>query len=132
MRRVADVMQQPPVVVELSATVQEASAKMLDARAHAAVVVEDGAVCGLATAEQVSAALAQGYDATETLIGVIAERNPPTFDPEDALAEAHQLMRSQGRTVAAVVGPKREPLGLLEDPEAGPATPPSAGESRGA
>ena len=118
MRRVADAMHTPSVVVEPSTTVQEASARMLDAHVHAAVVVDDGAVCGLATAARVSTALSEGYDASETPVGAIAEAEPTLVAPDDALAEAHQLMRSAGRTFAAVVGSKREPLGLLEDPEA--------------
>jgi CBS domain-containing protein len=120
MRRVADVMQEPPVLVEPSTTVQETSARMLDAGVHAAVVVEHGAVCGLATAEQVSTALSEGYDATETPIGVIAERHPPMFAPEETLADAHLVMRAEGHRLAAVVGAKGEPLGLLEDAEAAP------------
>jgi CBS domain-containing protein len=102
---------------------------MLDASVQAAVVVDDGAVCGLATAERVSAALSEGYDPTETLIGLIAERNPTMVAPEDPLAEVHQLMRAEGRPLVAVVGTKREPLGILEDSEAGPGiAPPDAGE----
>jgi len=119
MRLVADAMRRPPVVVEPSTTVQETSARMLDAGMHAAVVVDDGAVCGLVTVERISAALSKGYDASETLSGVIADRRPPMIAPDEPLADAHQLMRSVGHPLAPVVGPKREPLGLLEDPEAG-------------
>jgi CBS domain-containing protein len=118
MRRVADAMR-PPVIVEPSTTVQQASSRMLDEHAHAAVVVEDGKVCGLATAEQIAAALAEGYDAAETLIGVIAERNPPVATPDEPLAEAHQRMRAEQHPRIPVVGPRREPLGVLEDAEAG-------------
>jgi CBS domain-containing protein len=119
MRRVADVMLEPAVGVEPSTTVQETSARMVDAGVHAALVVAGGAVCGLATAEQIAAALAEGYDAGDTPIGVVAEREPAMFGPDEALVDAHQRMRSEGRPLAAVVGAKRQPLGLLEDPEAG-------------
>jgi hypothetical protein len=51
---------------------------------------------------------------------VIADRNPTMFRAAEALAEAHQQMRAEGSPIAAVVGPKREPLGLLEDSEAYP------------
>jgi CBS domain-containing protein len=118
MRRVSDAMHAPPVVVHSSTTVQAASARMLDGHAHAAVVVDDDTVDGLVTAEQVAVALGEGYDAGDTLIGVIADRNPTLLDPDEALAEAHQIMRAAGRRFAVVVGPKRKPLGLLEDPEA--------------
>jgi predicted transcriptional regulator len=116
MRRVADVMLEP-VVVDQRATIQEASGRMLDAGAHAALVVRDGAVCGIATAGGVSAALAEGHSAADTSIDVISER-PLTFDPDDALAEAHQLMRARSRAFAAVVGSKRRPVGILWDDEA--------------
>lgn len=119
MRTVAQDMSAPPVVVEPATTLQAASAHMLDAGAHAAVIVERGRVCGLATARDVSRALEDGYDPTETLIGVIAERNPPVAHADEPLAEAHQRMRAEQRRVLPVVGAKREPVGVLEDPEAG-------------
>ena len=45
MRTVADAMTKP-VIVELSTTIQNASATMLDGRSEAAIVVEDGKVWG--------------------------------------------------------------------------------------
>jgi hypothetical protein len=39
--------------------------------------------------------------------------------PEDLLAEVHQRMRADGRPVVPVVGAEDQPIGLLEDPEAG-------------
>jgi CBS domain-containing protein len=118
MRTVADAMS-APVVVEPETTIQAASAAMLDARAHAAVVVDGGRVCGIATAGDVARALADGYDATETRIGAIADRDPPLARPGEPLAEAHQRMRADGHGVVAVAGAHDEPLGLLVDPEAG-------------
>jgi predicted transcriptional regulator len=117
MRRVADAMDAPRVVVQPSTTVQATSAGMLDGRVHAAVVVDGGSVCGLITAERVSAALAEGYD-VDTMIGLIADRNPTLLDPDEALAEAHQIMRAKEQRFAVVVDSKRHALGLLEDPEA--------------
>jgi CBS domain-containing protein len=108
-----------PVIVAPSATLQAASASMLDGGMHAALVVEDGRVCGLATAADVSRALEQGYDPTETPVALIAERDPPLALVDEPLAEVHQRMRAVQRRVVPVVGPKREPVGLLEDPEAG-------------
>jgi CBS domain-containing protein len=114
MRRVADSMQTPVVVVQPATTVQETSARMLEARVHAAVVVEDGKVCGLVTAEQVSGALAEGYDATETLVGVIAEQDPPVVRADEPLAEVHERMRAAGRDVVPVVAGDQQPVGVLE------------------
>jgi CBS domain-containing protein len=55
MRTVADAMTTPAPVVERSATVQDASAEMLDAGTQAAIVVDGGRVCGVATAADVTA-----------------------------------------------------------------------------
>jgi CBS domain-containing protein len=110
----------PPVIVAPAATVQEASAAMLDARAHAALVVERGRVRGLVTADDVSRALADGRDASATPVAAIARTEPPLARPDEPLAEVHQRMRAAGHAVAAVVGPRDEPIGVLEDHEAAP------------
>jgi predicted transcriptional regulator len=112
MRTVGDAMQQP-VVVDESATIQEASARMLDARAHVALVVRDGIVSGLATAEGVATALAEGRPASETRVAAIVDHDAPTFGPDHPLADAHQVMRSAARSLAVVVGDHDEPLGIL-------------------
>lgn len=117
MRTVADAMITPAVTTPPSATIQDASTRMLDAGAHAAVVVDDGRVCGLATAVDVSGALADGYDPTDTPIGVIAEPDPPAARPDEPVAEVHQRMRAQGRSLLPVLAPDGRPVGILEDPE---------------
>jgi CBS domain-containing protein len=120
MRRVADAMFAPPVVVDPATPVQEAAARMLDAGVAAAVVVDRGRISGLATAEHVASALASGYDATETGIGVIASPDPLVVRADDPLAEAHLQMRAAGCATAPVVGPGgKEPVGVLVDHEAG-------------
>jgi CBS domain-containing protein len=119
MRRVHDAMLTPPVVVDPSTTVQEAAARMLDARAEVAVIVDAGRVWGLATAEHVAGALADGYDASETLIGKIALRDPPLARDDEPLVDAHQRMRAEGCPVVPVVGAGRAPVGVLVDHEAG-------------
>jgi CBS domain-containing protein len=115
MRRVADSMTTPVVVLEPATTIQEASARMLDARVHAAVVVDEGGVCGLLTADQVSGALAEGHDAQDTPIGVIAQPDPPLAGVHEPLAEAHTRMPAGGRLV--VVADDQSPVGVLEDAE---------------
>jgi CBS domain-containing protein len=118
MRTVADAMSTPPVTVQPATTIQAASMAMLDAGAHAALVVDDGRVCGLVTADDVARALAAGHDPSETAVGAIADQDPPLVSPDDRLAEAHERMRAAGRDVVAVTGRHREPIGLLIDPEA--------------
>src|SRR3954453_7032953 len=113
-RRVADAMR-APVIVSPSTTMQEASSRMLDVHAHAALVVHEGKVCGLATADEIATALAEGHDAAATLIGAIAESDPPVARPDEPLVEAHRRMRAEQRPRVAVVGRHREPLGVLED-----------------
>jgi predicted transcriptional regulator len=119
MRLVSDAMVAPPVVVDTATRIQEVAARMLDARADAALVVEDGRVCGLATAAHVAEALAQGYDVSETLVGVIARRDVPFIRGDEPLAEAHQRMRAEQCPIAPVVGSRRSPVGVLIDREAG-------------
>jgi CBS domain-containing protein len=118
MRTVSDAMIAPPVLVEASMTVQEASAGMVDAGRHAAVVVQDGRVSGLATAEDVARALASGCDATRTPVGEIAGPGLPVARADEPLAEVRLRMRDEHRRVVPVVGPDGSPVGILEDPEA--------------
>ena len=117
MRTVLDVMTKP-VIVELSATIQNASATMLDGRSEAAIVVDGGKVCGLVSAEDVARALAEGLDPTETPVGAIAGTDPPLARSDEALADVHQRMRAERHPLAVVIGPDGQPQGLLADPEA--------------
>jgi CBS domain-containing protein len=119
MRTVADAMTEP-VIVELSATIQDASATMLDGRSEAAIVVEGGKVRGLVAAEDVARALAEGLDPTETPVGAIAGTDPPLAQSDEALADVHQRMRAEEHALAVVVGLEGQPVGLLADPEAAP------------
>jgi CBS domain-containing protein len=119
MRRVADVMA-VPVVVPASTSVQEGSGRMLDAATHVAVVVEDGRVVGLVTAELVAQALADGRDVSSTSVGAIALSDPPMLRPDEPLADAHRLMRVGGHPAVPVVGPDGRPVGVLEDDESAP------------
>ena len=59
MHTVADSMR-TPVLVEGSATIQEASARMVDVDSDVAVVVDGGVVSGLLVAQDVVRALAPG------------------------------------------------------------------------
>lgn len=119
MRSVADAMT-PPVVVEPSATIQEASAAMLDGSTEAAIVVDERKVRGLLTARHVARALADGRDPGQTPVSAIVERDPPLVRDDAALAEVRLRMRAEHRALAVVVGRDGEPLGFLADPEAAP------------
>jgi CBS domain-containing protein len=115
MRTVVDAMRAPVVVLEPAMTVQAASARMLDAGVHAAVLVDEGRLAGLVTAETLSDALAQGHDPTETPVGEVAERDPPVVAADELVSEAHLRMRAAGRTFVPVVTSDRRPVGILED-----------------
>jgi CBS domain-containing protein len=118
MRTVADAMTKP-VIVELSATIQNASATMLDGRSEAAIVVDGGKVCGLVSAEDVARALAERLDPTETPVVAIAAFDPPLARSDEALADVHQRMRADAHPLAVVIGPDGQAVGLLADHEAG-------------
>jgi CBS domain-containing protein len=117
MRTVADAMTAAPVV-SATTSIQAASSAMLERRAQAAIVVQDGRVCGLVTAEDVARALADGLDATATPVEAIAEPDPPPVRPQEPLAEVHERMRLEPRGTVPVVGRAGEPVGILVDPEA--------------
>jgi CBS domain-containing protein len=91
---------------------------MLDADAQAAVIVDAGRARGVLTADDVARALAEGHDPRATAVATVAEHAPPVVREQDALAEAHRLMRVSHHRVVAVVGPHGEPVGLLVDREA--------------
>jgi CBS domain-containing protein len=119
MRTVADAMSKP-VIVERSATIQNASATMLDGRSEAAIVVEGGKVRGLVSAADVARALAEGLDPRETPVRAIAATDPPRARSDEALADVHQRMRAKQHPLAVVVGHDGRPVGLLADHEASP------------
>jgi predicted transcriptional regulator len=106
------------VSVASGTSLQAAAAAMLDAEAQAAVIVDGGRARGLVTAEDVAHALADGHDPSRTTADAVAERDAPVVHGDDALVDAHRLMRvTQHRTVA-VIGPRGECVGVLVDPEA--------------
>jgi CBS domain-containing protein len=119
MRTVADAMTKP-VIVERTATIQNASATMLDGRSEAAIVVDGGTVCGLVSAADVAEALAKGLDPTETPVRAIAGTDPPRARSDEALADVHQRMRAEQHPLAIVIARDGRPLGLLADHEAAP------------
>lgn len=117
-RVVADAMTEPPVLLTPDTTLQAASATMLDAHAHSAIVVERGRVCGLVTVAHVAQSLAAGPD---TRVGAVAELDPPVVRAQEPLAEAHERMRAAQRAALPVVAEGGEPVGLLVDLGSDPA-----------
>ena len=115
MRTVAEALSRA-VVVERSVTLQEASARMLDAAGEVALVVDDdGTFMGIVTAQDVAHALAEGHDARVARAEEIADREPPVARPDEPLVDAHRRMRIEQRELAVAVDREGKPLGLLTD-----------------
>jgi CBS domain-containing protein len=101
--------------VEKDATLQEASAVMLDAGLQAAVVVNEGTPVGLLSAETIAAAMAAGLDVTAGRAEAAADQRIVIVRADDSLLDAHERMRRAGQESAAVVGEDGRLVGLLTD-----------------
>jgi CBS domain-containing protein len=101
--------------VRPDATLQEASAAMLDAGVQAAVVVDDGSPVGMLAAETIAAAMAAGLDVTAGRAQAAADRGIVIVSADRPLIDAHEEMRRAGRESAAVVGSDGRLVGLLLD-----------------
>jgi CBS domain-containing protein len=117
MRTVSDAMNEP-LLLEASMTLQEASALMLEAGVEAAVIVCDGSLFGLLTANDVAQALLDGREPSRTPTAAIANDRPPLATADEPLAEVHQRLRGAERRYAVVLSRGQEPVGLLSDHEA--------------
>jgi CBS domain-containing protein len=114
MRTVSSAMISVPIL-DVSTTIQDASAAMLDDHVEAAVVVEATKLRGLLTAGDVARALAEGRDAGSTPIAIVASPDPALVELREPLAEAHGRMRAADRSLAVVIGDDGRPVGLLAD-----------------
>jgi CBS domain-containing protein len=112
---VADAMSARVASVGPDATLQEASAAMLDAGVQAAVVVDDGNPVGILSAETIAAAMSAGLDVTAGRAEAAADRGIIVVRADQSLIDAHDEMRRTGRERAAVVGPDGSLVGLLLD-----------------
>jgi CBS domain-containing protein len=117
MRTVAQDMRPAPARVDPDATLQQASAAMLDAATHEALVARGDRLVGVLTADEVAQALSGG-DATRITAADIVRSADILARPDEPLAEAHQRMRAAHRPIAVVVDSHGRPVGMLIDPEA--------------
>jgi CBS domain-containing protein len=115
MRTVADAMVAGVAAIGPGATLQEASAAMLAAGTHAAVVVRDDKFAGLLAADDVAGAMASGADVTRSRAAELAHRDIVVAERDEPLPEAHLRMRRAQREIAAVVDASGRPVGLLID-----------------
>ncbi len=111
-------MASPVPTIGPAATLQDASAAMLDAGTHAAVIMHGRRIVGLLTADDIAAAMSSGCDVTASRAADRAEDDVLVTKPDAPLAQAHERMRAAHRRIAAVVDASGQPIGVLVDPEA--------------
>ena len=99
MRTLSDViLDQKPLTLRETATVQSACAAMRDARAGSVVVTDAaGRLTGIFTGrDAVVRVLAEGRDAATTPLGEVMTRAPMTLKPEQSAIDALRLMWDGG------------------------------------
>ena len=99
MRKLSDViLDQKPLTLRETATVQSACAAMRDARAGSVVVTDAaGRLTGIFTGrDAVVRVLAEGRDAATTPLGEVMTRAPMTLKPEQSAIDALRLMWDGG------------------------------------
>ncbi len=99
MRKLSDViLDQKPLVLRETATVQSACAAMRDARAGSVVVTgADGRLSGIFTGrDAVARVLAEGRNAATTPLAEVMTRDPMTLRPEQSAIDALRLMWDGG------------------------------------
>jgi CBS domain-containing protein len=114
MRAVTSEMTSVPIV-DVSTTIQDASAAMLDAHVEAAIVVEGTKLRGLLTAGDVAHGLALGRDVGSTPVTAVASSDPTLVKTREPLVEAHMRMRDAGEPLAVVVDDDGRAVGILAD-----------------
>lgn len=99
MRKLSDViLDQKPLVLRETTTVQSACAAMRDARAGSVVVTgADGRLSGIFTGrDAVARVLAEGRNAATTPLAEVMTRDPMTLRPEQSAIDALRLMWDGG------------------------------------
>jgi len=111
-RLVGDHMQAPPVVVAPEVSALEVVARMTEARASAAVVVDGGRIAGILTEQDVTRRIA-GRPVADTPIGDLMTRSVATVSRHMPLYEAIGRMRRHGLRHMPVVDPGGGLAGML-------------------
>ena len=93
---VRDIMTPEPEVLEATAPVARAAARMRERDIGDIVVVEEGRLCGILTDRDiVIRALGQGSDTSLVTVGDICSRDVATIRPAASIAEAVRLVRAK-------------------------------------
>ena len=107
MRKLSDViLDQKPLVMRETSTVQAACAAMRDARAGSVLVTDaTGRLTGIFTGrDAVARVLAEGRPADRTPLAEVMTRDPMTLKPEQTAIEALRLMWDGGFRHVPLVG----------------------------
>ena len=107
MRKLSDViLDQKPLILRESATVQSACAAMRDARAGSVLVTDAaGRLTGIFTGrDAVARVLAEGRAADRTTLAEVMTRDPMTLKPEQSAIDALRLMWDGGFRHVPLVG----------------------------
>jgi CBS domain-containing protein len=90
---------------------QEVSAAMLAADAHAAVVVHDERLVGVITADEIAAAI--GGDVTRLTAADILRPEQVLARADESVVEVHRRMREAGQQIAGVVDTRGRLVGVV-------------------
>src|SRR5918995_158991 len=118
---VADVMTTNPIVLDSDAPLAEAARAMRDSDIGDMIVLDEGAVCGIATDRDIVVrAIAAGKDPATTAFGDVCIRDLTTLAPESPVDDAVRLIREKAlrrlpvlegdRSVGVVVPTGFEPV----------------------
>lgn len=114
MPNIREVMSTDPVMLPLSATVQEAAQAMREQDIGDVIVLDENSeICGILTDRDIAVrAVAEGRDPREVPIGEISSREVVTLSPHDEVGDAVKLMTEKAIRRLPIVEDGR-PVGIV-------------------
>jgi CBS domain-containing protein len=110
---VREVMTKSPVTLMANTPMQEAARRMRDESIGAVIVMKDGQLCGIVTDRDLAIrGVAEGHVPAGTPIGQICSQELVSVEPDAAIEEAVELMRSKAVRRLPVVEDGR-PVGIV-------------------
>jgi CBS domain-containing protein len=110
---VREVMTKDPVVLESSATIEEAARTMRQRDIGDVLVMQESGLCGIVTDRDiVIRALAEGRDPKTTKLGDICSKEVTSLRPDASIKEAVDLMMSRAVRRLPVMENER-PVGIV-------------------
>lgn len=113
-QKIRDVMTTDPVALPTNTPIQQAARTMRDEEIGDVIVLDDSdQVCGIVTDRDIVVrALAEGKEASETLLGEICSRDLQTVSAEDSVGDVVRLMTEKAIRRVPVVD-KGRPVGIV-------------------